>query len=287
VDGQGTKRVALVAEDDEIRSLMHDVLEREGYATSTIRGDTADIADAIAGMTPDLVVFTTGAHSQQVNLLDKLRQRVETSAIPVVVLGTTQAVEDQAHASGNVHAVLAMPFDLPELLEAISSALSHVPFEARIQTLPLVPDPVLVQAANLLVSGEREIMLVWLQRIRTLEPFADRDDISNRQFLNRLPGLLNAMALLLGRDAPPDVLALDSDIQERSRSHAHLRLGTGISGEAVVREYQVLRDVIGRYMQQHLSAESVVKVAQQVNWLLDDVVRVTVAEYMRSITHGD
>jgi hypothetical protein len=128
--------------------------------------------------------------------------------------------------------------------------------------------------------AERELMLRWTQQIRLVEPFRDLAGYSLREFLDNLPRLLHALVVVLRRDAPPDVLARDSDVQMRARSHAAVRLDAALPVDAVVREYQVLREVITRHLEQHLPAEAVVKVLQEVNWLLDDVIRTTVAEYV-------
>jgi hypothetical protein len=101
------------------------------------------------------------------------------------------------------------------------------------------------------------------------------------EFLDNLPRLLHALVVVLRRDAPPDVLARDSDVQARARAHVAVRLEAGLPVDAVVREYQVLRDVITTHLERHVPAAAVMKVVKDLNWLLDDVIRISVAEFVQ------
>jgi hypothetical protein len=265
--------------DEDVQELLEAVLRIDGYLVSTFIGD-ATSADDVARVSPHLLVLSTGVDTGPLSLLDALREHAETAPIPVIVLGTTLAIQEQALASGNVYATISAPFDLDELRDALRAALSEAPFEARAQRLPPERDSWFAQTADVLARAERELMLKWTQQIRLVEPFRDLAGYSLREFLDNLPRLLHALVVVLRRDAPPDVLARDSDVQMRARSHAAVRLDAALPVDAVVREYQVLREVITRHLEQHLPAEAVVKVLQEVNWLLDDVIRTTVAEYV-------
>ena len=279
------KNVALAGFDEDLQALLTEVLESDGYVVSAIPYE-ATSADDVARISPHLLVLSTGVGTDPIRLLDSLREHAGTAAIPVIVLGTTEAIQEQAHASGNVYASISLPFDIEDLRDVVRNALSETPFEARVQTLPLGREPLFSEAADILATTQRELMLTWVQQIRLVEPFRERSNYSTREFLDSLPRLLYALIVVLRRDAPPDVLVHDSDVQARARSHARLRVDAGFSAEAVVREYQVLRDVISKHLQRHLPAEAVVKVLEEVNWLLDDVVRITVTEYVRMTLEG-
>jgi hypothetical protein len=214
-------------------------------------------------------------------LSDALRERSETAGVPLIVLGSLHALREQAHATGNVYTVLPMPFDLDELLAAVTGALASVPFEVRVQDLPSSSDSAVRQAAEILSRSERELMLGWVQRIRAVAPFAERPDIGMREFLDNMPRLLNALALALSLESGAEVLASDEDVLGRVREHAHLRVEQGVPGEAVVREYQVLRDAIHKHLGKHMPPEDALVALERLNWALDEVVRVTVAEHLR------
>jgi CheY-like chemotaxis protein len=239
-----TQRIALSAFAPELSELLESVLAAEGYAPQPL--DLGPLGtDTPAGLPPDLVVLAVGDPAS-LGLLDRLRTSPATTAVPVIVLGTLPPVQEQAQASGNVYAVLSMPFHLDELLEAVEGALAQRPFEARIQDQPSEPDPTVLQSAEVLLRSQRELMLDWVQRIRAVEPFVTRNDIDIRGFLNSLPRIVNALVLVLRQQAPPEVLTRDLEMQGRIREHAHTRQRQGVAAEAVVREYQVLRETISR-----------------------------------------
>jgi CheY-like chemotaxis protein len=276
--GAETRRVALVRIDPTIEPILAEALRDEGLQVRT--SGTAS-ADQFVEDPPDLLVLGAGPHSDAVQLLDALREHPETVGLPVIVLGTMPSLQQQAQASGNVYAALAMPFELDELLNAARGALARVPFEARVQELPVVREAAVQQASRLLLGSERELMLGWVQRVQKLEPFRDQPGIGVREFLNNMPRLLNALALTLPRDNSAELFATDEDLQARVREHAHLRMRQGLPGDAAVREYQVLRDAIHKHLARHLAAEDALKALERLNWFLDDVIRRTVAEYLR------
>src|SRR5437899_3049068 len=82
----------------------------------------------------------------------------------------------QAHASGNVYASISLPFDIEDLRDVVRNALSETPFEARVQTLPLGREPLFSEAADILATTQRELMLTWVQQIRLVEPFRERSN---------------------------------------------------------------------------------------------------------------
>lgn len=278
-----SKRVALVRVDPEIEPILADTLAEAGSQVSSLRPASAD---QLVRHRPDLILLEAGPQSDAVTLLDALREHPETVGVPVIVLGTMPTLQEQAQTSGNVYTVLPMPFELDELLDAVEGALARVPFEARVQELPAAADPAFQRASELLLGSERELMLGWIQRVRTGEPFRDRPGIDVRAFLNNLPRLLNALALALSRETSAELLATDEDVQVRVREHAHLRMRQGLPGEAVVREYQVLRDAIHKHLGRGLACDDALKALERLNWFVDEVIRITVAEYVRLAQNG-
>jgi response regulator RpfG family c-di-GMP phosphodiesterase len=264
--------------DSTIEPILAEALRDEGLQ---VGNPPIASAEQLVGDPPDLLVLGAGPHSEAVQLIDALREHPETVALPVIVLGTMPSLQQQAQASGNVYAALAMPFELDELVEAVSGALARVPFEARVQELPVTREMALQRASELLLGSERELMLGWVQRVQTLEPFRNQPGIGLHEFLNSMPRLLNALAVALSRDKSAELLADDDDLQARVREHARLRMRQGVPGEAVVREYQVLRDAIHKHLGRHLAAEDALKALERLSWFLDEVIRRTVAEYLR------
>ena len=48
-----------------------------------------------------------------------------------------------------------------------------------------------------------------------------------------------------------------------------------------MREYQVLRDATHKHLERHLPPEDALKALERLNWFLDEIVRLTVAEHLR------
>jgi DNA-binding response OmpR family regulator len=279
-----TRHLLLLGCPPELQDLMESFLSDEGHAVRL--GTDISVATVLADTPPDVIILITDPHAPSLALLDSLRATPETAAIPVIVLSTLDALQVQAQSSGNVYTSLPMPFDLHALLEAVQGALARIPFEARVRELPIQADPALERAADLLVRAEREIMLNWVMRIRQVEPFRERTELSTREFLDSLPRILNALALVLRRQLPPEVLLQDEDARGRVRAHADLRHQQGIPAEAVVREYQVLREVLTAQLRTELVVEEHGRVLDELNELLDGAVRVTVAEYTNLLQGG-
>jgi hypothetical protein len=201
--------------------------------------------------------------------------------VPVIVLGTCPSLDEQAQTRGNVYTVLPMPFDLDELLEVVTRALARAPFEVQVQELRGSSEPALWRAGGSLVRSERELMVEWLQRIRAVPPFSDRSEISVREFLDNLPHLVNALALALPSESGAGLLTRDDAIRERMVDHVRMRVQQGLPVDALLREYQVFRDAIHKHLGRHLPVAEALKALERVNALLDEVVRITAAEYLR------
>src|SRR5215212_1625541 len=134
-----SKRVSLVGLDAEVAMLLTALLGDEGYEADTISLDSFPEPLSEASR-PDLIIFATTTSPDRLDALDRLRTTPATDAIPVIVLATLSSMWEQAQASGNVYAVLPVPFDIDQLMESVRGALAHEPFEARVQTQPSEPD---------------------------------------------------------------------------------------------------------------------------------------------------
>ena len=151
----GRPRIALVGFPPELRDFLTEWLSEEGYSVSSLDPGLP----ATSGGTPHLILAATDPRAESLATLDVLRIQPETAAIPVIVLSTSAAQQDQAQALGNVYATLSMPFEFPDLLDAVRGALAHTLVEARVHTLPSTREPGAVRAAGLLARAERELML--------------------------------------------------------------------------------------------------------------------------------
>jgi CheY-like chemotaxis protein len=92
--GPGRGRCVLLVEDeDQLRRVMKDLLEREGYKVAEAR-DGAQALDEVDRSAPDLIMLDLNLPGLDgYGVLERLRSRSSTSAIPVIVL-TAKGDED-------------------------------------------------------------------------------------------------------------------------------------------------------------------------------------------------
>lgn len=91
--GQPARKVLLVDDEDSLRRVMKDLLEREGYAVSEAR-DGVQALDQVDRVGPDIIVLDLNLPGLDgYGVLSHLRSRPATSAIPVIVL-TAKGDED-------------------------------------------------------------------------------------------------------------------------------------------------------------------------------------------------
>jgi DNA-binding response OmpR family regulator len=271
--------IAVVESNRDASELLAAILEDEGHRVAAFIAGP-DSLDIIRELRPDLLVVTVEPNGPGLALLDAVRQDPAAHTIPVIALSTMESLQEQAQASGNVFTVLPMPFELDQLLSGVGAALARTPVERRLATQPVAGDAGLRQAAEILAQAEREIMLAWAQRVRTLPAFAGFA-LSLGEFLDNLPRVLHAIAVILRHEEPPSVALEDPDLLQRIRQHAETRLKQGMASELCVHEYQALREVIGARLRRDLPAETVLDALTELNGVLDMAMRVTIAEYHR------
>ncbi len=106
----------VVEDDDDIASLLTDILETEGYAAVTVSDSVA--LDGALDPRPDLVVLdlrlTRGGAD---HILKSLHAR-GMSDVPILLLSAATDLPDRARELG-VTQYLAKPFELDELLITI------------------------------------------------------------------------------------------------------------------------------------------------------------------------
>jgi CheY-like chemotaxis protein len=121
------RRRHIVAVDDapDIRALLTDLLQGEGYRVSTLA--TLPTMRELAAMAPDLIVLDLLYHGDYVGLpfIATLRADPALRTVPLVICtGATDAVEraEPAFATHDVGVVLK-PFDIETLLAEIARRL--------------------------------------------------------------------------------------------------------------------------------------------------------------------
>jgi len=128
------QRSILVVDDDpSIRRLLVTYLRRWGFALREAQ-DGREALEKMRAGEADLVVMDL--RMPEVSGWDVLRERAaDTSLRPIpVIIITANNLRDVATdlADQNVAAVLAKPFDLPVLLDAVKGSLAHHPRSAPV-----------------------------------------------------------------------------------------------------------------------------------------------------------
>ncbi|HWV36686.1 MAG TPA: response regulator [Thermomicrobiales bacterium] len=124
------KRHILVINDtQEILELFRELLEDEGYRVTLSSFAMQEIRDVVA-LAPDLVIldFIIGGEAHGWQMLQKMKMNRATATIPVIVC--TAALQLVREIEGHLRAkdvlVVLKPFDIDDLLEAVSLALSKL-----------------------------------------------------------------------------------------------------------------------------------------------------------------
>ncbi len=118
----GSSALILIIEDDAAtRELMGNVLMDEGYDVVVAESGASALIQLDLAL-PDLITLDLGLFDVDgLALLHMLRQRAETSSIPIVVVSARGALPHDAFALSQ--AQVAKPFDLEDLLGAVRAAL--------------------------------------------------------------------------------------------------------------------------------------------------------------------
>ena len=114
------KRVLIVEDEQDVAELVADVLDLEGYETSTALGEDA-LQRAIA-FRPDVVLLDLMMPVVDgFEVARRLRRRDETRDIPIIVMTAMHDAPSRAAEVGTEY-FLAKPFDIVELIGAVEQA---------------------------------------------------------------------------------------------------------------------------------------------------------------------
>jgi two-component system, NtrC family, nitrogen regulation response regulator NtrX len=115
------RRVLVIDDDPDLRGILTDLLEDEGYAVTTAEAVLGAMALA-RRLRPDVILLDLGLpYRSGASLLPELKADPSTADIPVVVVSGMPEVltaERRAMAAG----VVAKPFDTEVLLAAVRAA---------------------------------------------------------------------------------------------------------------------------------------------------------------------
>jgi len=127
-----TERVVLVVEDDEsIRNVIADVLEERGFRVVGA-ANGAEALDSLDETRPDVMLLDLlmpVMHGW--DFMESYAEKTGGDPIPIVVVSVNPALPRSFNRFG-VRSVIAKPFDIDELLDAVDDALSATSPEAAL-----------------------------------------------------------------------------------------------------------------------------------------------------------
>jgi len=118
----GRRTIVVVEDDPEIRELEVFLLGAEGYRVVGLE-DGEGVLDTVHSTSADLVLLDLMLPKKSGNtVLKELSGDEHASLVPVIVVS---AYTKQLARTPQVQRVLAKPFDVTDLLDAVHDALSH------------------------------------------------------------------------------------------------------------------------------------------------------------------
>jgi hypothetical protein len=189
-------------------------------------------------------------------LLERLQHDKATHDVGVVVTSDVPALVERAlnDKTLGVVAGLVMPFDI----EALYSAIATAARDGRKAVPAAAPVSLLERAAEALRQGRQRILMRWVQRLSTLEPFRRHPDLSLKELRGEgaalIDGVAEALSLMAAtRAVPAAVAGVPLDV---ARAHARLRQAQGLTATDMAREMVALRREIWREVRSALKAEA-------------------------------
>ena len=123
-----SERAVLVVDDEpDIRSLLQEILEDEGYAVST--ADTAAAAQAcVSEARPDLVLLDINLPDMDgYEILEKMRAHPQTKDIPAIAITANAMMDDvERGEKAGFNDYLIKPVKASELLKSMQVIIDEV-----------------------------------------------------------------------------------------------------------------------------------------------------------------
>jgi DNA-binding response OmpR family regulator len=118
--------IVVVEDQPDIRALLGDVLEAEGYR-AILLADPAQLTSALLEVEPDLFLLDMMLlRSTGIGVAQELRTG-RFAQVPMIAMTASVLMAHMARHSGQFQTVLRKPFDLDDLCAAIDHCLVGVP----------------------------------------------------------------------------------------------------------------------------------------------------------------
>jgi CheY-like chemotaxis protein len=246
--------VLLIERQADLRELNELILREAGYQVQTVSPNADPVAVA-AGSHPKAIVLDIQVnHPLDWQILDQLNANSITETIPVVVISTSERAVTTAQATPVVGPAIVMPYDIDALQRAVATALKQPPPAAVLPPSPHPPPADLATVGRFLNAHSRALVLRAISCLQKIEPFHSHFPELSPGLVDNLPVMLGALTVALERGLTPEDAVAPPRIRAAIREHVELRLRQRFDPGAILREYQVLTDVILAYLQQQHTA---------------------------------
>ena len=136
-------RILVINDTQEILDLFNDLLSGEGYEVVLYSQAIQDMSE-IERLKPDLIIvdYIFGGEKNGWQMVQKLRMRRATAKIPLIIC--TAAVREVREIEGFLRmkgiTLVAKPFDIDDLLEAVQTSLQTAGASAAFVDPPAEPE---------------------------------------------------------------------------------------------------------------------------------------------------
>jgi DNA-binding response OmpR family regulator len=128
-------RILVINDTQEILDAFRYILEDEGYEALLYSYTFTNVQD-IEQLKPDLIIldYLFGTEKSGWQTLQLLKMHRSTAQIPVIVCtaATREVREIEGYLSAHDIQLVAKPFDIDDLLEAVRRALAAAPYSAKL-----------------------------------------------------------------------------------------------------------------------------------------------------------
>jgi DNA-binding response OmpR family regulator len=130
----GKARIFVANDDKELLDLMKELLGEEGYSVETLKS-AGNAYDEIVEYLPDLLILDMRLDGEDSGwlVLEKVKLNPKTTDMPVIICSAAaQDLRDSAARLEEMGClVIEKPFDIDDLLAAVSQALRSQPPKAE------------------------------------------------------------------------------------------------------------------------------------------------------------
>lgn len=279
-------RVLLVEHEESLGQLFQAALKDEGIEAELLLTPD-DLVSEVRARQPALLVLDLLPPAEDaLAVLDTLRTDDEARAVPVVVLTTVDRVFHEGQSSYNVREVLRKPFELDRFIAVVREEASIPTMLGKVEVERPSYDDFRGYAEHVLAHRSRQIIFRWMQRIRMLSPWRERQ-LETEELIDYAPRILKLIDVRLHYTSHQAFFERHPEALTRAADHARMRMSQDIGVVPATSEYVMLREEVWREFRGHegsIDIASFLDVEHAINGTMDAVIVATMTAYLRGAT---